>query len=188
MKRVIALLMSALLVFGMTTSCKKNNTVTDNNGLVTNDALEPQEKDKVESAIDNFKPDKGYSYRTASDVASNVNGNLYELTDDTSSNVIGCVYISSSNSNSIEIDVNFKNCDDNSLKSALKMAVNTINSVYPDFDATAHPEFPFSFDVVKSMIESNEQCSDCIYSENLEKSISYEFFPTDGLLTFFIEY
>ncbi len=186
MKRIFALIFAALIIFSFT-ACK--NSVTNNDGVITNKALEkPQKQDKIEVDINNFNPNDGYTYGVVSDIPSNIQGEIYDLTDETSSNVIGSIYVSSQGDNIVEIDINTKDCTDEDLKSAIKMAVNTINSVYPKFDASAHPDFPFTFEVVKSMIDANEQSSNCIYNEDSSKTINYEFYPQDGLLTFMLEY
>ncbi len=185
MKKVISVLIAVMLVVSAFVACDKKN---DDNELAAT-KLVPQNKESIESTINNYRPDKGYTFDTSSNILDD-DENLFYLTQETSSNIIGNVYISPTDDNAVEIDIYTKDCnDDDDLKSAINMAVSTINAVYPDFKISKFDDYPFNLKKIKDLIKDNKQQSDCIYDEvDLNKSVSYEYFPEDGLLTYFVAY
>ncbi len=185
MKKLFSIIIAAILLVSVTSSCNGNNSVKDTE---TNDKLNPQTPEQVASQVINYKPESGYNYYKVIDIPSSVEGTMYELKDKTSSNAVGSVFMSSKYGNVVEIDINTKYSNDEGIKSAIKMAVDTVKSVFPKFNANDYPDFPLNYKAVKALIDGNENKSDCIYGTDTTSSLSYEFYSLNGFLVIFIEY
>ncbi len=183
MKKLIILALCVILFCGLFAGCNRSDT----QDIITADILKPQEKEAVTSTINDYKPDEGYNFNISSK-SSDIVGDMYDLTAETSSTVVGNIFVSSEFGNTVEIDINVKDCNDRDLESAINMAVNAVSAVYPDFNPDNYKDFPLNFDAVKNLIKKDEHQSNCIYSDNVDKSISFEFYPEDGLLTFMVTY
>ena len=193
MKKFSLILIVSVLAVLMLSSCsgKNKDTSASDSGSIYSDAsyadIKPQDSDKIMSDISNYTPESGYNFKTSESTVSE-GDTYYELTDETSSKELGCVYITSGSSNTVEIDIYTKECTDSDLAAGLDMAYNAIQSIFSDYTFEKYPEIPLDYDSVKAVINNNASQSNSIYSEGLSASVSYEYFPSDGLLNYYIEY